>query len=165
MKTVVSTSVIFFYKYNTSMIIDYNKLNFTQEEKEYLSKESKIAILKNPNHIPIIILIKSNILKIEKHKFLVPESMTIQEFLNSLDKKLINKQNSDSIIYNITHFEKNSDKIIKSDKSKYLPIKNTFKLLKQLYSESKDPEINMLIITISRHTIYKYIKNIFLGKS
>ena len=137
------------------MKIDYSKLDFTPEEKVHLDNERKLALSKNPHYIPIIIFIKSNVLKIDKHKFLVSEEMTVQDYFNSLKKKLINMNPSDYLVYSITNLSKDP-------KERYSPI-NPQKgcvSLKQLYNQYKDPETNMLIITISRQTTYKWVKSI-----
>lgn len=137
------------------MKIDYSKLDFTQEEKVHLDNERKLALGKNPNYIPIIVFIKSNVLKIDKHKFLVSEDMTVQDYFNSLKKKLINLTPSDYLVYSITNLSKEG-------KERYIqihPQKGCISL-KQLYNQYKDPETKMLIITISRQTTYKWVKSI-----
>jgi hypothetical protein len=135
------------------MKIDYSKGYFTQEEKEHLNKERALALTKNPNYIPVIVLINSNVLKIDKHKFLVSEDMTVHDYFNSLKKKLLNLSQNDSLVYSITNFS--NEKIltpISSDKG--------CMSLKQLYNQFKDPETNMLILTISRQTTYKWVKSV-----
>jgi hypothetical protein len=135
------------------MKIDYSKGYFTQDEKEHLNKERALALTKNPNYIPIIVLIDSNVLRIDKHKFLVSEDMTVQDYFNSLKKKLVNLSHNDSLVYSITHFSNEKTLTpLSSDKG--------CMSLKQLYNQFKDHDTNMLILTISRQTTYKWVKSI-----
>ena len=132
-------------------MIMYDKLVFTKEEKEDLKHDCDITIQNyNSTKIPIIILLDSNILKITRHKYLVQNDMSIQDFINIINKRLINYNESDTLVYKVTKM---------STEPIYTNIHSTFRSIEQLYKDSKDPETNFLIITISRHTTYKYIKN------
>ena len=143
------------------MKIDYSKNYLTNEEKEHLNKERQIALTKNPNYIPIIIFINSHVLKIEKHKFLVSEDMTVQDYFNSLKKKLVHLAPNDNIIYSITHLNNvSNEEDIKNKTYTRVTSDKGCMSLKQLYNQYKDPDTNMLIITLARHTTYKWVKSI-----
>jgi hypothetical protein len=140
------------------MKIDYSKSEFTQDERRYMLSEVQRLQETNPNHIPILIQLDSNILKMEKQKFLVSNDIKFNDFVNNtLKKKLINFYNNDIMILHIVNF---------SGHRKLTEITPNPKSMIDVYYEHKDPETNLLIFKVSRMTTYKWAKgyiNYFLG--
>jgi hypothetical protein len=143
------------------MKIDYNKKNFTEEEKKILLKESEILKSEYPDKIPILVQISSNVIEIEKNKFLVSGDINVDYFFETLKKKITGLNPSDSLVISVT---KLTDE---NGKKKLTQVNKQSKLLKHFYEEHSDPETNMLIFTIHRQTTYKFIKGMagFLYKS
>ena len=136
------------------MKIEFNKFNFTKEECNQMKEETIILQKKNPEHVPLLILLKSNSLKIDKHKFLITNNIIFSDFIyNTLSKKLINLNENDTLKIEIVHFNPN-EKL-----SNFIEIKPNSKTMEELYEEYKDEETNMLVFRISKNTTYKYIKN------
>jgi len=131
------------------MKIDYSKKEFTFEEKNQMKIETNTIINKHPNHIPILIRIDSNVLKIEKYKYLVIGDITVGDYLNIIKKKLLNINKSDKLIIYVS----------KLDGSK-ISIDSFSKTLNDFYNLHKDSESNLLIFSVSRQTTFKYIKNL-----
>lgn len=130
------------------MIIDYSKKEFTLDEQRRIFKETERLKQSNPNHIPVLIQIDSNILKMDKQKFLISNDINIHDFISgTLKKKLINFYNDDLSI-----------KIIKLNTLQQikLPISQTRMI--DIYDEYKDTQTNLLILRVSRKTTYKWIK-------
>ena len=81
------------------MKIDYSKSEFTQDECKYMFNETKRLQETNPSHIPVLIQLDSNVLKMEKQKFLVSNTINFNDFVNNtLKKKLINLYNNDVLV-------------------------------------------------------------------
>lgn len=138
------------------MKIDYSKNEFSSDEKEYLLNEAKVLNIKNPNFIPIIIQLDSNVLSIEKHKFLVPDNITYNNFINTILKKKLKCNNnfisnSEILLINVVNGNK-----LNSIKEPQL------KNIKDFYLENHDEETNLLILRVSRQTSYKYLKKSLL---
>lgn len=134
------------------MKIDYNKKNFTEEEKKILLKESEILRSEYPDKIPILVQISSNVIEIEKNKFLVSGDINVDYFFETLKKKITGLNGSENLVISVT-------RLTGEDGCKKLtPVNKQSKLLKQFYEEHCDPETNMLIFTIQRQTTYKFIK-------
>jgi hypothetical protein len=132
------------------MKIDYSKFDFTQDERKYMSKETERLQETNPNHIPVLIQLDSNILKMDKQKFLISNDINFSDFVNNtLKKKLINLYNNDVIVITVVKY---------SGTQKLLELKSQPKQMKDLYDEHKDPETNLLILRVSRNTSYKWAK-------
>ena len=125
------------------MKFDYNKKEFTQEEKEILLKESKALLEK----------LDSNVLKLEKHKFLVNDDINISYYIDVLKTKLIHINSNDSLTISLTKFNDDGTKTMTR-------IKPQSKLLKEFYQENKDPSTGMLIFTVSRQTTVKWVKGL-----
>lgn len=134
------------------MKIDYNKKNFTEEEKKILLKEAGILCSEYPDKIPILVQISSKVIEIEKNKFLVSGDINVDYFFETLKKKITGLNPSDNLIISVT---KLSDE---NGVKKLTPVGKQTKLLKHFYQEQCDPETNMLIFTITRQTTYKFIK-------
>jgi hypothetical protein len=132
------------------MKIDYSKDTFTQEEKDLMKEESEIIREKNPEYIPILILINSNVLTIVKHKFLIPKNISVISLINTIKKKLIGLQPSDVLTLHIIKF---------SGSEKRIKLNSTYDDLSVIYETHKDPETDLLVIKISRNTTYKSVKN------
>lgn len=135
------------------MKIDYKKKEYNKEEIRIMNSEAEYLKERNPNHIPILIQIDSNVLNIDKQKFLVSESISFMDFINnSLRKKLINLYNNDVLVVNSIKF---SGPI----QNRIVEIKNNSKSMMEIYDEHKDTETNLLILRLNRNTTYKYIKS------
>lgn len=135
------------------MKFDYNKKEFTQEEKEILLKESKALLEKYPDRIPLLVQLDSNVLKLEKHKFLVNDDINISYYIDVLKTKLIHINSNDSLTISLTKFNDDGTKTMTR-------IKPQSKLLKEFYQENKDPSTGMLIFTVSRQTTVKWVKGL-----
>ena len=135
------------------MKFDYNKKEFTQEEKEILLKESKALLEKYPERIPLLVQLDSNVLKLEKHKFLVNDDININYYIDVLKTKLIHINSNDSLTISLTKFNDDGTKTMTR-------IKPQSKLLKEFYQENKDPSTGMLIFTVSRQTTVKWVKGL-----
>lgn len=138
------------------MKIDYNKAIFSEDEKKLMANESIHNREKNPDHVPVLIQIKSNVLKMEKQKFLINRDVMFSEFVSSiLKKKLINLNNDDSLVIKA---------VTLSNPPESIEIQPSSKLIKDIYEEFSDPETNLLILKVSRNTTFKvaksFIKNI-----
>lgn len=132
--------------------LDYNKKTFTDEEKEVLLKESVVLRNEYPDKVSILIQVASDVLGIEKSKFLVSGDINVEYFFDSLKKKITGLSESDSLLISVTTLTgPNGKKVLK-------PVLDTSKLLKDFYEENMDPETNMLIFTVSRQTTYKWLK-------
>ncbi len=132
------------------MKIDYSKKEFTQEEKDTIHKETEILQKKYPNHVPILIQLHSNVLLIDKHKFMVSGDIKLNEYIDSLNKKLINLDKNDKLVIHCIRFKKEPLKIVVE------PNEDT---LMEYYNKYKDEETNMLIFALSRKTVFKTIKS------
>lgn len=136
------------------MEINYNKDFFSVEEANHILQETQHLQEKNPNHIPILIMVKSNLLKIEKRKFLVSKDIVFSNFItNTLRKKLIGLNEND--VLTIQTVKLNPE----NNKSESTELKPNSKTMKYIFEEYKDSSTNILIFKVSRNTTYKYIKN------
>jgi hypothetical protein len=132
------------------MKIDYSKSDFTQDERKYMFNETNRLKETNPTHIPVLIQLDSNVLKMEKQKFLVSNTINFNDFVNNtLKKKLINLYNNDVLVIHIIKF---------AEGKKPIEIKPQSKSMQEIYEEHKDPETNLLIFKVSRMTTYKWAK-------
>lgn len=142
------------------MKIDYSKTKFTQDECRYMTNEVNRLKEINPKHIPILIQLESNILKMEKQKFLVSNDINFNDFVNNtLKKKLIHLYKSDVLVLHVVNFDSQGN-------VKYIEIKPCAVEMKNIYDKYKDPETSLLIFKVSRMTTYKWVKgcvNYFLG--
>jgi|688.fasta_scaffold576208_2 hypothetical protein len=132
------------------MKIDYSKSAFTQDERRYMFNETQRLQETNPNYIPVLIQLDSNVLKIEKQKFLVSNDINFNDFItNTLKKKLINLYSNDILVSHTVNF---------SGPNKFTYIKPHSNSMREVYDQHKDPETNLLIFKVSRMTTYKYLK-------
>lgn len=141
------------------MKIDYSKAEFTQDERRYMFSEAQRLQETNPNHIPVLIQLDSNVLKMEKQKFLVSNDINFNDFVNNtLKKKLINLYSNDMLVLHVVK--------LGGLKKVVTDIKPSPSTMREIYDEHKDPETNLLIFKVSRLTTYKWAKgyvNYFLG--
>jgi len=139
------------------MKIDYSKFNFSLEESKHMLQETNILSEKNPTHIPILIMVKSSVLKMDKQKFLVSNDIIFSDFItNTLKKKLVNLSQDDTItIQTVKLFPEETENAKKSESTE---IKINSQSMKEIYDEHKDTETNLLILKISRNTTFKYLK-------
>ena len=131
---------------------DYNKKEFSIEEKEILLKESEVLREKHPERIPILIQIDSNILKLEKHKFLVANDVSVSYYFDLLKRKLTDLSPTDTLVISVAKFNDDGPRTL-------LQVKPQSKMLKEFFSEYKDPSIGMLVLAVSRRTTYKWLKS------
>jgi len=118
--------------------IDYNKNEFTDQEKLAIKKEVDIIKTKYPDYIPIILRTKSKSnIKLNKIKYLVGEEITVAQFLSIIRKKIHNFNKSDSIFLFINNT---------------LPIQQN--TLGNLYNQYKDTETNMLFVTVCKENTF-----------
>jgi GABA(A) receptor-associated protein len=118
-------------------VIDFNKLNFTDEENTIIRKEVEVIKEKYPHYIPIIVRPNDNKIKLLKCKFLVGGDITIGQFLSILRKKMENLKSSEAIYL----FINNS-----------LPPTTSF--LSTIYAEGKDMNTGMLYITVCKENTF-----------
>lgn len=136
------------------MKIDYSKFNFSREECEHMNKETQLLQEKNSNHVPVLIMIKSNVLKMEKQKFLVSNDICYADFVtNTLKKKLIGLNENDTLTLCTVKLDPEGQK----SESKEIAVNSS--LIKDIYNEYKDIHTNLLILKVSRNTTYKYLKS------
>ena len=134
------------------MKIDYSKKEFTQDERRYMNNEVNRLKEINPKHIPILIQLQSNVLKMEKQKFLVSNDINFNDFVNNtLKKKLINLYKSDLLVLQVVNFDSKGN-------VKYTDIKPRAVEMSEIYDKYKDPETSLLIFKVSRMTTYKWVK-------
>lgn len=117
------------------MKIDYSKLNFTDEEQKKIREEVYMLKQKYAEHIPILIRTHQK-LEVEKSKYLIPTNFTIGQALAIIRKK-IKINSSDAIFCMINNL--------------MIPSSN---LIGQVYSEYKDPSIDMLVMTITKESVF-----------
>lgn len=135
------------------MKFNYNKKVFTLEEKEILLRESEVLLEKYPNRIPLLVQLDSNVLKLEKHKFLVNDDININYYIDVLKTKLMHINSNDYLTISLTKFNEDGTKTLTR-------IKPQSKLLKEFYQENKDSSTGMLIFTVSRQTTAKWVKGL-----
>ena len=126
------------------MIINFLK-KLTIDEIEFLKQENLRILTKHPNHIPIITIIDSNILKLPKKKFLVSKNLSFNDFIISVKHKL---NTEESIKFFI---KDNNNEINISPNYQYKKIEN-------IYEQFVDKSTGFLFIIIRRETFYKLIK-------
>lgn len=133
------------------MKIDYNKTNFSSDEKHIMAEESAYNSKENPDHLPVLVQLKSNVLKMEKQKYLINKEILFSEFVTTiLKKKLINLNSDDTLVIHVVKL---------TNPPEYLEIQPISKPIKEIYDEYKDTDTNLLILRISRNTTFKYVKN------
>lgn len=132
------------------MKIDYSKFSFTKEEQKFILNETETLRESNPNYIPVLIQLDSNILKMDKQKFLISHDINFNDFItNTLTKKMINLNKNDVLKVSIA----NSTKPSNLHSLNFDP-----RQIKYVYNEFKDNETQLLILRVSRNTTYKTIK-------
>jgi hypothetical protein len=115
--------------------------------------ETELLQEKNSNHVPVLIMIKSNVLKMEKQKFLVSNDIVFSDFItNTLKKKLIGLSENDTLTLCTVKLDPEGQK----SESKEIVVNSS--LMKNIYNEHKDPFTNLLIFKVSRNTTYKFLK-------
>ena len=136
------------------MRIDFSKNTFTDAEKKYMLLEVNRLKETNPNHIPLLVLIDSNVLNMEKQKFLISPDINFNDFVNNtLKKKLIHLQKDDTIVVHaisLSEIDPQRNKISISKRD----------TIKELYNAFRDPESGLLILKVSRLTTAKWVKNL-----
>lgn len=134
------------------MKFNYDKKEFSTDEKELLWKESETLKEKYPDRVPILVQIDSNILKLENHKFLVVNDVTVSYYFDMLKRRLTDLSPTDTLVISVAKFNDNGTRTL-------LHAKPQSKLLKEFFDEHKDTSTGMLILTVSRNTTYKWLKS------
>lgn len=135
-------------------MIDYAKTVVTIEQKERLYTETLKTLETYPDHIPVLIQINSNVLKIEKNKYLVSKDLSVRDYIDCLKKKIIGLNSSDNLIVCKSSLNNDFKNVIPISENDYPKSINTF------YNENKDSSTNMLILVVSRLTTYKWVKGL-----
>ena len=127
--------------------IDFSKNFFPYEEKQHIKHQSNYNRLRHPNHIPVVVNIKSNIISIDKQKFIVPKNLRLNDFLNIVQKRLKNMSDNDYLIIsvNINGVEKE--------------INNRNISISECYEKYRNEEVDLLILNITRYTTFKWLKS------
>lgn len=134
-------------------MINYAK-NVTIEQKERLYSDTLKTLEKYPTHIPVLIQINSNVLRIEKNKYLVPKDFCVGDYVSCLKKKIIGLNSSDTLVIcpsSLNNDFKNVKRITESEYSKSF---------EKFYDEHKDTSTGMLVLVVSRLTTYKWVKSV-----
>lgn len=133
---------------------NYNTKYFSESDISYLLSESKKFKTGTPNHVPILIQIDSQVLVLNKNKYLVSNEIIFEDFLTTLKDKIENYHLTDTLgIYTVT-----TNPFTKQYLTDYK------KSLKELYDTQKDISTEFLIIRINRLTSYKRLINFFFSK-
>jgi hypothetical protein len=118
--------------------IDYNKKEFTEQEKDAIKKEVAMIKTKYPEYIPIVLRTKSKSnIKLNKIKYLVGEDITVVQFLSIIRKKIHDFNKSDSIFLFINNT---------------LPVQHN--TLGNLYKQYKDIDTHMLFVTVCKENTF-----------
>lgn len=117
------------------LTIDYNKTEFSKEEKEQIKNEVHFIISKYPDHVPIIC--SSSKLKMQKNKFLVNKNLTFSEFIGSVRKKIEKLNAEDGLFFLV-------DNIM-------IPMTMD---IGTVYHQNKDPNTNILQIWIMKENMF-----------
>jgi hypothetical protein len=131
--------------------MNYNTKVFSDSDKMYLKSEFNYFKEKNPEHVCIIVQVDSNILKLEKHKFLVSKELLFEDFVSALKKKIFKCQSSENLLFYSVQTSNNDIQLIKNFKE----------TISSMYSKFVDETTNILIIRISRLTTFKKLKSYF----
>lgn len=112
--------------------IDYSKKKFTTYEKMIMKNEVFSVNTTYPFHIPILVRVESDKIKLSKYKYLIGDEMNMGQFLYVIRQKmLVPLSSSDSLFAFIND-----------------TIPPNSVLFRQLYKDYKDSETDMLIITL-----------------
>ncbi len=124
--------------------IDYSKHNFSRQEKMYIKNEITLLRLSYPQYIPVLIRSKSEKIKLKKYKFLAGCNLTIAEFLFSIREKMIVPLKSSESLYIFIN------DIIPRPSSNF----------SELYSQYKDKDTEMLILTLCVENVFGQLKKL-----
>lgn len=118
------------------MSIDYSKTSFNDVEKERLFKEAQHVRQKYPDRIPILVQSRAKDIKLTKHKYLVPQDLTVGQFMYVIRKRIR----------------------IKPEEAIFLFINNIIppssSIMSLIYNEHVDPDIGMLVAIITRENTF-----------
>ena len=113
-----------------------NWYRLTNEDKEKLLKDSRNIIQKHPDRIPIIVRTRDNSIKLDKCKYLVPEDLSINQFLYVIRKRIdLNEKQGLFLLIN--------DLVPPSTKN-----------VRELFNEHMNTSIEMLVVDISRENTF-----------
>lgn len=103
-----------------------------------LKREVEVIKTKYPNYIPVLVKTIDKSLELSKNKFLISGDITVGQFMHIIRKKIVTKLNSSQSLYIFVN-------------NKIPPA--TF-LMHNVYQEEKEPESEMLIITICKENTF-----------
>jgi GABA(A) receptor-associated protein len=113
-----------------------NLYRLTNEDKEKLLKESRNIIQKHSDRIPIIVRTRDKSIKLDKFKYLVPEDLSINQFLYVIRKRIyLNEKQGLFLLIN--------DLVPPSTKT-----------VGELFNEHMNTSIEMLVVDISRENTF-----------
>jgi hypothetical protein len=139
------------------MNLDYTKAFFESYEIQLLKKQSQIIIEKFPGKKPILIRLKSNVLKTEKYKFLLDDDITLYGIIEGISSQLqnIDNHNLQFDLSSVPHAKNLACKTINCN-----TLSDDLTLL-DIYNKYRDTSINAIVIDIKRKTLYKILYNSF----
>lgn len=139
------------------MNLDYNKDFFESYEILLLNKQSQIIMEKFPKKKPILIRLKSNVLKTEKYKFLLDDDMTLFGIVEGISSQLLNVDNHtlQFDLSSVPHLKNSNPKLINCN-----TLSRDLSLL-DIFNNYRDTSINAIVIDIKRKTLYKSLYNSF----
>ncbi len=129
--------------------LDFSKVVFSFEEKQYIKKQTNYYRVRYPNHIPIIVNVDSRIISLDKKKFIVPKNITLNDFTTIIEKKLKNLEENDTLIISV-----NNNGTIREINNKNI-------LMYDCYEKYRNEELDLLILNVSRYTTFKWVKSFF----
>jgi hypothetical protein len=129
--------------------LDFSKGVFSFEEKQYLKKQTNYYRVRYPNHIPIIVNVDSRIISLDKKKFIVPKNITLNDFVNIIQKKLKNLDENDTLIISV-----NNNGTVREINNKNI-------IMYDCYEKYRNEELDLLILNVSRYTTFKWVKSFF----
>jgi len=118
------------------LVIDYDKKIFTRRENDYLFNQGQMSKKNYPDKVPVIIRCSNNF-NLEKRKYLVSNILTVGEFMIVLKRNVKDLKPSEGLFFLV---DNKSPRMTDS--------------ISLLYREYKDPENNILFITITKENVF-----------
>lgn len=122
-------------KQKRKLDIDYNKKEFTNEEKEQMRTEANHILNKYPGYVPIIC--SSTKLQLEKHKYVVNRHLTFSEFIVSIRKKITKLNEKEGLFFLVNNV--------------MVPLSMD---IGTIYEQNRDLSTNILQIWISKENMF-----------
>jgi len=118
------------------LVIDYDKKTFTRRENDHLFNQRQTSKKNYPDKVPVIIRCSKNF-NLEKRKYLVSNVLTVGEFMIVLKRNITDLKPSEGLFFLV------------DDKSPRMTDS-----ISLLYREYKDPENDILFITITKENVF-----------